>query len=139
MQPLYRYLSPEYVDPFLREGSLLMRSLSYYRDYEDDGVRADPFEGTLTHRPKEGLTVTMVGSGEVRSLPHTLESTVREDDIFVYCMSSELNLETAKRFRTSVCIEIHKSVQFLHRLRTALSGARQDTCRPFHAANSCLS
>jgi hypothetical protein len=121
MQPLYRYLGPRHVDSFLREGSLLMRSLSYYRDYEDAGVRADPFEGTLAHRPKEGLKVTMVGSGEIRSLPHTLESTAREDDIFVYCVSSELNPETAKQFGTGVCIEIHKPVEFLHRLRTALS------------------
>lgn len=121
MQPLYRYLGSKHVESFLREGSLLMRSLSYYRDYEDAGVRADPFEGTLAHRPQEGLKVTMVQTGEVRSLPHTLESTAREDDIFVFCVSSELSPEIAGRFGTPVCIEIHKPVQFLHRLRTALS------------------
>ncbi|GAB3767363.1 hypothetical protein GCM10028796_28830 [Ramlibacter monticola] len=100
---------------------MLMRSLSYYRDYEDAGVRADPFEGTLAHRPQGGLKVRMVDSGEEIPLPHTLESTAREDDIFVFCVSSELNSETAKRFGTSVCVEIHKPVHFLHRLRTALS------------------
>jgi hypothetical protein len=121
MQPLYRYLAPQHVDSFLRQGSLLMRSLSYYRDYEDRGVRADPFEGTLAHRPQDGLKVTIVGSGEVRSLPHTLESAAREDDIFVYCASSELKPEIATQFGTSVCIEIHEPIRFLHRLRTALS------------------
>lgn len=121
MQPLYRYLAARHVEAFVREGSLLMRSLSYYRDYEDAGVRADPFEGTLARRPKEGLKVTIVGTGEVRPVPYTLESTAREEDIFVYCVSSKLNAETAKLFGTAVCVEIHKPVQFLHRLRTALS------------------
>jgi hypothetical protein len=120
MQPLYRYLDPSRVDSFVRDGSLLMRSLSYYRDYEDAGVRADPFEGTLAHRPQGGLKATMVESGEVRSLAYTFESTAREDDIFVYCVSSELSPDIARKFETSVCVEIHKPVQFLHRLRTAL-------------------
>ena len=121
MQPLYRYLSPDRLDSFVREGSVLMRSLSFYRDYEDAGVRADPFEGTLAHRPQDGLNVTMVESGELRSLPYTFESTAREDDIFVYCVSSELSSTIAKKFETPVCVEIHKPVQFLHRLRTALA------------------
>lgn len=98
-----------------------MRSLSYYRDYEDAGVRADPFEGTLTHRPQDGLKVTMVASGEVRSIPYTFESTAREDDIFVYCASSALSRHIAEQFETPVCVEIHKPVQFLHRLRSALA------------------
>lgn len=122
MQPLYRYLRPAYVDAFVRDGSVLMRSLSYYRDYEDAGVRADPFEGTLAHRPQDDrLKATMVDTAEVRSVPYTFESTAREDDIFVYCMSSELSADMAGKFGTTVCVQIHKPVQFLHRLRTALS------------------
>lgn len=122
MQPLYRYLPPARVEAFIREGSLLMRSLSYFRDYEDDaGVRADPFEGTLAHRPRDGLKVTMVGTGEVRPLPYTFESTAREDDIFVYCASAELSRNIASRFSTTVCIEIHRPIPFLNRLRTALA------------------
>ena len=97
-----------------------MRSLSYYRDDEDAGVRADPFEGTLAHRPQDGLKATLADTGEVRSLPYTFESIAREDDIFVYCVSSELSADLAKKFGTAICVEIHKPLQFLHRLRTAL-------------------
>lgn len=120
MQTLYRYLKADRTESFVQEGSLILRSLSFYRDYEDAGVRADRFEGTLAHRPQDGLKVTMVESGEVRSIPYTFESTAREDDIFVYCMSAELSPAIAKKFETAVCVEIHKPVQFLHRLRTAL-------------------
>jgi hypothetical protein len=120
MHTLYRYLHPNRVDPFVRDGSVLLRSLSYYRDYEDAGVRADPFEGTLAHRPQDGLKATMVETGEVRALPYTFESTAREDDIFVYCVSSELSTNMARKFGTPMCVEIHKPVQFLHRLRSAL-------------------
>jgi hypothetical protein len=102
MQTLYRYLKADRAESFVQEGSLLLRSLSFYRDYEDAGVRADPFEGTLAHRPQDGLKATMVESGEVRSLPYTFESTAREDDIFVYCMSAELNPVIAKKFETAV-------------------------------------
>lgn len=132
MQPLYRYLPPGHVDAFVRDGSLLMRSLSYYRDYEDAGVRADPFEGTLAHRPQDGLKATMVDTGEVQSLPYTFEASAREDDIFVYCMSYELSADLAKKFGTSTCVEIHKPVQFLHRLRAAL------TLRPRMRANALV-
>lgn len=120
MQTLYRYLSTNRVHSFVREGSVLMRSLSYYRDYEDAGVRADAFEGTLAHRPLDGLKATIVGSGEVRELPYRFESSAQQDDIFVYCVSSERSADIARRFQTPFCVEIHKPVQFLHRLRTAL-------------------
>jgi hypothetical protein len=132
MHPLYRYIRPTHVDWFVREGALLMRSLSYYRDYEDSGVRADPFEGTLAHLPQGGLKATMVGTGKVRPLPYTFESTVREDDIFVYCMSAELSKDMATKFGTDACVEIQKPVQFLHRLRTALG------LRPLIRANALV-
>jgi hypothetical protein len=121
MEPLFRYISPKYVDAFLRRGAILMRPLSYYRDYEDQGVRADSLEGTLAHLPRDGLKVRMVDTGEVKALPHTLESTAREDDIFVYCVSKEMSKDLGARFETDVCVEIHRPVQFLHRLRTALA------------------
>jgi len=40
-QSLFRYMSAEYAEAFVRRGEILFRSLSYYRDYEDDGVRGD--------------------------------------------------------------------------------------------------
>jgi hypothetical protein len=119
--PLVRYFSARYARAFLEKGEVLFRSLSYFRDYEDDGVRADEHEGTLVHLPSDGLKVTLVRTGETVSLPHRLESSAKEDDIFVYCMSTELSPEIAKRFNADVAVEIREPVRFLGKLRSALS------------------
>ena len=113
-------MSAKYAEAFIQHGELLLRPLSYFRDYEDDGVRADEFEGTLVHRPESGLAVTNLTTGQVGVLPHTFEATAKESDIFILCLSTEMSEALAKCFKTSVCVEIVQPVRFLARLRTAL-------------------
>lgn len=125
MPTLVRYFSEENARKFLDQGEVLFRALSYFRDYEDDGVRSDEFEGTLVHLPKEGLRVTLVASGQEVDLPYSLESTAREDDIFVYCMSTEVNKDIGQRFKADVAIEITKPQVFLSRVRSALALRRR--------------
>lgn len=103
----------------------MLHALSYFRDLEEDGVRADPHEGTLVHLPAEGLRVNLMKSGETISVPYRLESTAREDDILVYCMSTKLSSGIAARFKTSVAVEIREPVRFLGKLRSALSLRRR--------------
>jgi hypothetical protein len=55
---LFRYISSEYAVSFVYKGEMLFRTLSYYRDYEGDGVRADDLEGIRIHLPSDGLKVT---------------------------------------------------------------------------------
>jgi hypothetical protein len=122
MPPLVRYFSERNARAFVERGEVLFRALSYFRDYEDKGVRADEHEGTLVHRPSDGLKVTLVASGESVALPqHRLESTAKEDKIFVYCMSTELSTSIAQRFEAEVAVEIIEPVKFLTRLRSSLS------------------
>ena len=83
MPSLFRYFSSEHAEAFVQRGEVLFRTLSYFRDYEDNGVRSDECEGTLVHLPKDGLKLTRVGTGEVVEVPHTMESTVKEDNNFV--------------------------------------------------------
>lgn len=118
--PLFRYFSASNAKSFVERGEVLFRSLSYFRDYEDEGVRADEYEGTLVHRPEDGLKVRMVASGEEVPLPYTLESTARENDIFIYCMSTERSPIIAKRFKADVCVEILEPLKFLALVRRAL-------------------
>ena len=113
-------MSAKYAEAFVRRGELLLRPLSYFRDYEDSGVRADEFEGTLVHRPESGLAITNLTTGRAEVLPHTFEATARESDIFILCLSTEMSETLASRFGTSVCVEIFQPVKFLARLRTAL-------------------
>ena len=125
MPPLFRYFSEKNARAFVDRGEVLFRALSYFRDYEDNGVRADEHEGTLVHLPKEGLKITNVESGEVVDLPHRMESTSKGDEIFVYCFSTELSAAIAKRFEAEVAVEIIEPVKLLARIRSALSLRRR--------------
>lgn len=125
MPPLVRYFPAEYAHAFIERGEVLLRSLSYFRDYEDDGVRSDENEGTLVHHPREELRVTLVASGEQLQLPHRFEATAREGDIFIYCMSTELSRDIAMRFRSDTAVEIVESTKFLARVRSAISLRRR--------------
>jgi hypothetical protein len=118
---LFRYMSAEHAEAFVRGGEVLFRPLSYFRDYEDNGVRADQYEGTLLHRPAEGLVVNNLTTGQRGILPHFFESTVREDDIYVLCFSTERSAELAKRFGAEACVELAEPVGFLARLRGSLA------------------
>jgi hypothetical protein len=121
MPSLFRYFSSKYAQAFVERGEVLFRALSYFRHHEDADVRADEYEGTLVHRPEHGLVATLTASGEEVPLPYTLESTAREDEILVYCMSTELSSTIASRFKADACVEIEHPVAFLSRIRTALA------------------
>lgn len=120
MPPLFRYFSEENAIAFLERGEILMRALSYYRDYEDEGIRSDAFEGTLVHLPKDGLRLRVQATGQEVVVPYTFEASAKEDDIFVYCLSTELSEKIAERFRAPVVVEIVEPVKFLAKLRAAL-------------------
>lgn len=121
MSPLFRYFSEKNASAFVEKGEVLLRALSYYRDYEDEGVRADATEGTLVHLPSDGLKVRMVETGNTIDLPYRLESTARENEIFIYCMSTELSSSIAEKFNAEVAVEIFEPVKFLSRLRQSLT------------------
>jgi hypothetical protein len=125
MPPFVRYFNEENARQFLQGGEVLFRALSYFRDYEDDGVRSDPFEGTLAHRPMDGLRVKLTKTGQEVEMPYTLESTAREDDIFVYCMSTAVSREIGQRFGAQVAVEIIRPQEFLARVRSALALRRR--------------
>lgn len=119
-ESLFRYISVEHAEALVYRGEVLFRSLAYYRDYEADGVRGDEFEGTRLHLPLDGLKLTKVASGEVASVPYAFESTANEDDIFVYCLSTELSSGLAEKYNTKTCVEISDPVKFLSLVRNAL-------------------
>lgn len=120
MPPLYKYIPAQYVDDFVRRGEILFRSLSYFRDYEDQ-IRGDEYEGTKLHRPEQGLEITLVKTQEKIVLPHSFESAANEDDIFVFCLSTVLSAELAAQFNAGVCIEIYRPANFISKIRAALA------------------
>jgi hypothetical protein len=83
MTSLFRYISDKYLQSTL-DGKTLFRSLSYYRSLENDGIRGDRFEGSRVHRPKDGLVITIVETGESKTFPtqHFI-SSANDDYIYV--------------------------------------------------------
>ena len=121
MAALYKYIPTKYVNAFVRRGEVLFRALSYFRDYEDEQVRGDEFEGTKLHRPESGLEITLTKTQEKIVLPHSFESAANEDDIFVFCLSTVLSRELAVEFNAGACIEIHRPAKFISEVRAALA------------------
>ena len=121
MSSLYKYLPAKYAEAFVRDGAILFRSLSYFRDYEDAQVREDEFEGTRLHRPQSGLEITLTATQQKVVLPHSFESSVNEDDIFVFCLSTVLSSDLATQFQANTCVEIINPSGLLAGIRAALS------------------
>lgn len=124
MASLFRYFSNDhYAREFVEEGLLLFSALSYFRDYEENaGVRADPYEGTLVHRPTEGLRIRVNSQSEEITLPHAFEARVKEDDILIYCLSTNFSATLRTRFKATTVVEIRDRGTFLSRTRRALRG-----------------
>lgn len=121
MGSLYKYLPEEYVDDFIRKGAILFRSLSYFRDFEDAQIRGDEFEGTKLYRTQAGLEITNLTTQQKVVLPHTFESTAKEDDIFVFCLSTIRSEKLAKQFQATTCIEITDPIKLVAGVRSALA------------------
>jgi hypothetical protein len=116
---LYKYLASEaYARALIDKGEVFMRPLSYFRGFEDELVRGDPDDGKLRHSPEGGLVITKE-SGEVVDMPGwRFRASVQADDIFVYCLSTELSAEIAAKFECPLCVEIIEPIRLLGRIST---------------------
>jgi hypothetical protein len=118
---LYKYFTDrKWAEAFL-DGELRFRSLSYFRDYEDENVRGDEKEGTAVFRPTDGLIINNLTQGRTMTLPnHSFESTASQEEILVYCLSRSLTDELRRRFNAVACVEVLKTRPFFARVEVAL-------------------
>ena len=118
---LYKYFSERrWAEAFLN-GELLFRSLAYFRDHEDKGIRGDQDEGVSTFRPEGGLAVNNLTQGKTFTLPgYALESTTKQEEIFVYCLSRSFADELRERFGAAACVEILDIPKFCGRIESSL-------------------
>ncbi|KVD68856.1 hypothetical protein WS62_14020 [Burkholderia sp. ABCPW 14] len=121
---LYKYFSDrKWAEEFF-DGKLLFRSLAYFRDYEDNHVRSDDKEGTSVYRPNGGLIINNLTQGTTFTLPyHAFESSAKQDEIFVYCLSRSLSEMLRQRFDAAVCVEVLDVAAFCTRITAALPPA----------------
>lgn len=130
---LYKYFTErKWAEAFL-DGSLLFRSLAYYRDYEDEEIRGDVNEGTAIIRPGGGLRGRNFTQRRNFVLPDSaFESGANAGEIFVYCLSKSQDEEKRERFRASVCVEIVDAKAFCRRVERALPNRVTFGGRPGH-------
>ena len=124
------YAEPKWAEAFL-DGRFLFRSLAHFRDLEDDGVRGDVNEGTGIFHPDGGLQVMNKTQGRSFTLPsHALTSTVRCDEIFVFCMSRVLSAALWDEFGSVMCVEITDIPAFCRRVASRLPANARFPGRP---------
>jgi hypothetical protein len=122
---VYKYFQEQYVDSFVNKGQVLFRSLSYFKDYEDC-IRGDQYEGTNKFQPSCGLEITKVRTGEKSFIQYSFESTVKTDDIIVFCTSKVFSKKLAQEFEATACVEIDVD-EFSLKLKSALLSIQKVT------------
>jgi len=117
---LFKYYDQRiWAEKFL-DGEMLFRSLAYFRDCED-AVRGDEHEGTSRFLPDGGLQITNQTQGTQFTLAeYAFESTVKANEIFVFCASRRFGDDLAKEFNAVVAVEITRMPTFCERIRAAL-------------------
>jgi hypothetical protein len=111
---IYKYIKSKYIDSTVKKGIIRFNSLSYYKFIEDKS-RKDDNEGKLIYKPKNGLELTFM-DGKKLKLDGAFESSVNDDEIYIFCLSSELSIDLAKKFDTDCCIEIFKPDRFFAKI-----------------------
>jgi hypothetical protein len=87
---LFKYLPARYVDSFL-DGAVRFQPLSYYQRWERDRAIGDPNEAMLLFRPRAGLAVNNLTTGQRFLLPATFVSEVVANDVWVFCVSQRFD------------------------------------------------
>lgn len=103
---IFKYFTEEaHAAALISKGEMMMQSLSHFRAREADGVRGDPRDGILTYEPKDGLVMNMEDGRVITLEGGSFNSSVNQNDIFVYCASNRLSADLARKFG-AFCVEI---------------------------------
>ncbi|GBE05915.1 hypothetical protein BMS3Abin10_01556 [bacterium BMS3Abin10] len=118
---LYKYIRSKYLDDFINKGLILFRSLSYFKNYEEDQIRGDRFEGTKKYAPSDGLIINNLTTGKTFKLKSSFESNVKGNDIFIFCMSSKHDQDMYNKFNADICIELTDANEFIKKVAQAVN------------------
>lgn len=125
---LYKYLPREYLDCVLNDGCFLFRSLSYFQDFEDAGIRGDRYEGIQKFSVPDGLEINNLTTNKSNKEDWIFKSRVDSENIFIFSTSTALDDSLAREFKADVCIEFINPGQIISRLRSAV--ASRKTIKP---------
>jgi hypothetical protein len=122
---IYKYFTEEaHARALINKGELMMQPLSHFRAREADGVRGDPRDGILTYAPKDGLVMNMEDGRVITLEGGSFNSSVNQNDIFIYCASNILSSELAEKFGP-FCVEIPDPDILVRRLKMRAQATSQ--------------
>lgn len=143
MEKLFKYINKEHSKAFFDEGNLKIGTLYEYRNEEFYGSTIGDSEegsGSMVTRfksiddhssyykkknqieNKDGPNLTNVRITSVKLIAVLSESdkglisTTYSDDCYIYCVSSEFNKRTMKKFCCDTCIEIFNPSRFFEEI-----------------------
>jgi hypothetical protein len=114
---LYKYLPSKFLDTVLKEGNILFRNLTYFRKYEDK-IRGDETEGIHVDNPDNYISITSQTNVIVGDF--SFLNSIKQDDVFAFCLSKSLKEKLFTDFECDVCIPIKNVRAFLIRCRRAI-------------------
>ena len=116
--PLFKYFSKEsHAAALMNRGELRFNTLAHFRAHEDLGVRGDPDDGRLVFQHGDGINVRKADGSTVFMPGGRFVADPNIRDIFVYCASTVLSNNLARRFNSPFCVEIFEPEELLTRLR----------------------
>ena len=118
-EKLYKYLPSKHAVNMLKNGELLFRNLTYFKQYEDK-KRGDPLEGHHRENPDKGIVITNLSTGKKIHGDFSFLNSTDSDIIFVFCLSKSLNSDLYKEFNSDACLVIKDVDKFLLRTRMKL-------------------
>lgn len=105
--PIYKYFTEEaHALRFINDGQMMWKPLSFFRVIEDEEVRGDANDGILIHTHDGGLVLNKENGEQVILENGFFTSSVKADDIFVFCASKDLSEGIAQRFNSPFCVEV---------------------------------
>lgn len=114
---IFKYFTDEaHALALINMGEMMLQPLSHFRTREADGVRGDPSDGILTYTPQGGLVMNIHDGRVVTLEGGSFNSSVNQNDIFVYCASNHLSADLADKFG-AFCVEIPDPQLLVRRLR----------------------
>lgn len=132
---LYKYLPSCHLDDFVRRGRALFRNLTYFRQYQNDANRGDLFEGRHIDRPRSGVKLSNLRTGQTFEGDYAFINSVKTESIFAFCMSTRHDETLYSAFAADACVEITAPGAFFRDCRRALHSLdRQHNYQFLHGA-----
>jgi len=117
--PLYKYLPSHHLGNFLKNGEILFRNLTYFKEYEDAKKRGDKKEGGIYNNPTDGFEIKNITQNTEFKANHTI-NCINSDDVFVFCLSKNHDKKLYKEFESDCCVEITNVHEFTKKLGRSL-------------------